>query len=164
MKRVIMPFKTKLGNSNFSYLCQIMNCPDEKIWDPLRKKWLVRTPEEEVRQWFIQLLHRQLQIPLHMMMSEVHMQFGEGYMKKDYRADILVYDRNLHPLMVVECKRPDVHLAQEVVEQVLRYNMVMHAPYLAVTNGQSSYVCHLEDGKYVFQKKVPTYLEMIGNE
>ena len=139
-----------------------MDRNEDKIWCPLRKKWLVRTPEEEVRQWFIQLLHNHLQIPMHMMMSEVALQFGEGRVKKDFRADILVYDRKLQPLMVVECKRPEVRLTQEVVEQALRYNMVMHAPYLAITNGRTSYVCHLEDGKYVFKEKVPTYLEMIG--
>ena len=139
-----------------------MTNSENKIWCPLRKKWLVRTPEEEVRQWFIQLLHQHLQIPLHMMMSEVSMKYGEGYRKKDFRADILVYDRKLQPLMIVECKRPEVRLTQEVVEQTLRYNMVMHAPYLAITNGRTSYVCHWEASEYVFLEHLPNYLEMIG--
>ena len=138
-----------------------MTKSDNKIWDPLRKKWLVCTPEEEVRQWFIKLLNSQLQIPMHMMMSEVAMKFGEGIVKKDFRADILVYDRKLKPLMVVECKRPDVKLSQDVVEQALKYNMVLGAPYIAITNGRGTYVCHLEDGRFVFLEKVPAYLEML---
>ena len=72
------------------------------IWDPLRKKDVARTPEETVRQWFINILHSNFQVPLHMMMSEAGLKLGE----KQYRADILVYDRKTQPLVIVECKRP----------------------------------------------------------
>ena len=96
------------------------------------------TPEEEVRQWFIGVLRESAGIPVHMMMSEVSVKLG----RKAFRADILVYARDLSPLMVVECKRPDIDIDQGVVDQVLRYNMALNVRYLAVTNGKRTFVCH----------------------
>ena len=93
----------------------------DKIWDPLRKKEVALTPEEQVRSWFIRLLNQRALVPLHMMGSEVSLEFGQ----KKFRADIVVYDRTLRPLAVVECKRPEVELTQEVVLQALRYNAVL---------------------------------------
>jgi len=103
----------------------------QQVWDPLRKKNVALTPEEKVRQWFIGVLRDQMKVPVHMMMSEVGMKFGQ----KDYRADILVYGRNAAPLMVVECKREDVELGRGVLEQALRYNMVLDVRYIVITNG-----------------------------
>ena len=70
------------------------------IWDPLRKKEVALTPEERVRQWCIGVLAGQIQVPMHLMMSEAGFKLGG----KQFRADIIVYDRNVQPLMVVECK------------------------------------------------------------
>lgn len=81
-----------------------------KIWDPLRKKEVALTPEEKVRQWFIGVLRDSMKVPEHMMMSEAGFKLGD----KQFRADILVYDRQARPLLVVECKRPEVELTQEV--------------------------------------------------
>lgn len=66
---------------------------ENMVWDPLRRKNVPLTPEERVRQWFITVLKDRMQVPLHMMMSEVGMKFGEGALKKEFRADIVVYDR-----------------------------------------------------------------------
>ena len=88
------------------------------IWDPLRKKSVKNTPEEAVRQWFIGVLHEGMGVPEHMMGSEVSL----NHAGKQYRADIIVWDRNAQPLMIVECKRPEVTLDQAVVDQALRYN------------------------------------------
>ena len=88
------------------------------IWDPLRRKSVRNTPEEQVRQWFISVLHEGMGVPEHMMGSEVALKHGA----KEYRADIVVYDRSAAPIMVVECKRPEVELDQQVVDQALRYN------------------------------------------
>lgn len=90
---------------------------ENMVWDPLRRKNVPLTPEERVRQWFITVLKDRMQVPLHMMMSEVGMKFGEGALKKEFRADIVVYDRRPGPMMIVECKRPDVELTKEVLEQ-----------------------------------------------
>lgn len=107
----------------------------EQVWDPLRKKLVALTPEEKVRQWFIGVLRDSAQVPVHMMMSEVALKFGD----KPYRADILVYCRDTAPLMVVECKREDIQLDREVLEQALRYNLALGVKYIIITNGRKTF-------------------------
>ena len=126
------------------------------IWDPLRKKEVARTPEEVVRQWFITVLNTNLHVPLHMMMSEAGLKLGD----KQFRADILVYDRKMQPLVIVECKRPEVELSQEVLDQAVRYNMVLDVKYIIITNGTKTYICGKQDGRYAFMSALPTYNEM----
>lgn len=126
------------------------------IWDPLRKKEVARTPEEVVRQWFIGVLNSSLQVPMHMMMSEAGLKLGE----KQFRADILVYDRKALPLVIVECKRPEVELTQEVLDQAIRYNMVLNVKYIIITNGTKTYMCGRQGERYAFLSKFPTYNEM----
>lgn len=133
----------------------------EVIWDPLRKKEVALTPEEKVRQWCIGILMQHAEIPAHMMMSEAGFKLGA----KQFRADILVYDRQARPLMVVECKRPEVRLTSEVLEQAIRYNMVLNVKYILVTNGNSTYVCQRIENegnlRYAFISDVPKYYEML---
>ena len=127
------------------------------IWDPLRKKEVALTPEERVRQWFITVLSVNMQVPQHMMMSETGFKLGD----KQFRADILVYDRNARPLMVVECKRPEVELDEEVLNQAIRYNMVLKVRYIVITNGNKTYICKRTDDGYGFVSHIPKYEEMI---
>ena len=131
------------------------------IWDPLRKKHVAMTPEEKVRQWFIGRLAEDIKVPLHMMMSEAGFKLGD----KQFRADILVYDRQAHPLVVVECKRPEVELNADVLDQAVRYNMVLNVAYMIITNGRQTFACRRvqTDGRfhYSFIEKVPAYNEMI---
>lgn len=133
----------------------------QTIWDPLRKKHVALTPEERVRQWCIGVLSEKLGVPVHMMMSEAGFKLGG----KQFRADILVYDRQAKPLMVVECKRPEVELDSEVLDQAVRYNMVLNVAYIVITNGRQTFVCTKTEtaGKvqYFFVDKVPSYNEMI---
>lgn len=119
----------------------------EEVWDPLRKKMVALTPEEKVRQWFIGVLHSECGMPLHMMASEVSLQYGSELRKKAFRADIVVWDRNLRPAVIVECKRPEVELSGDVLEQALRYNMVMGAPWVIITSGKATFVW--KDGRMV---------------
>ena len=132
------------------------------IWDPLRKKSVVLTPEEGVRQWFIQLMHERMGIPLHMMMSEVGLEFGadvgglSGRKRKVYRADIVVYDRQARPLMVVECKRPEVELTRQVLDQILDVR------YVALTNGSRTLLGKREGETFVFLDQAPTWEEMLA--
>ena len=132
------------------------------IFDPLRKKDVSLTPEERVRQWCIGVLSDQLEVPLHMMMSEVGFRLGG----KQFRADILIYDRKAQPLAVVECKRPEVELTREVLDQAIRYNMVMNVPYIFITNGTRTMICRRreQDGRpgYEFMDKAPKYNEMLN--
>lgn len=126
-------------------------------WDPLRKKDVAETPEEEVRQWFITVLRDGLKVPEHMMMSEVSLRFGE----KPWRADIVVYDRQAQPLLVVECKRPEVALDQSVVDQAIRYNNVLHVRYIVVTNGLKTFMFERTEEGFRFVEKAPLWEEML---
>ena len=138
------------------------------IWDPLRKKSVALTPEEGVRQWFIKVLHEEMGIPMHMMMSEVGLKFGAdvgglaGEKRKEYRADIVVYDRQARPLMVVECKRPEVDLSREVLEQALRYNRVLDVRYVALTNGTRTLLFRREGDLFVPLDHAPSWQELIA--
>lgn len=132
------------------------------IYDPLRRKDVRLTPEERVRQWFIDLLHKSAEVPLHQMMSEVALQYGSG---KVWRADIVVYGHGGVPMAIVECKRPDVEITKEVLEQALRYNIVLGVPFLFLTNGRATYICRrkagVEECSYEFLDHAPVYEEML---
>lgn len=134
--------------------------PEDKstVWDPLRKKDVVLTPEEKVRQWFIGVLKSVMLVPEHMMMSEAGFKLGG----KQFRADVLIYDRKIKPLAVVECKRPEVELSKEVLDQAIRYNMVLDVKYIIITNGTRTCICRKEGSGYVFIDKVPQYEQMLG--
>lgn len=127
------------------------------IWDPLRKKEVALTPEERVRQWFIGILSARMGVPLHMMMSEAGFKLGD----KQFRADIVVYDRTVSPLMVVECKRPEVELTQEVLDQAVRYNMVLDVKYIVITNGRQTFMLQKIQSGYSPLERMPEYSEMI---
>lgn len=128
------------------------------IWDPLRKKHVALTPEERVRQWCIGVLSDNMEVPKHMMMSEASFKLGE----KHFRADILVYDRAVRPLMVVECKRPEVELSAEVLDQAIRYNMVLNVSYIMITNGTRTVLLRKGENGYAYTVSVPKYNEMIS--
>ena len=126
------------------------------IWDPLRKKSVRNTPEEAVRQWFIGVLHQGMGVPEHMMGSEV----AFSHAGKDYRADVIVYDRTAKPLMVVECKRPEVTLDQNVVDQALRYNNELNVRYIVITNGLKTFIFERQADGWQFMQKAPLWNEM----
>jgi hypothetical protein len=130
----------------------------EYIWDPLRKKSVRNTPEEAVRQWFIAVLHEGMKVPEHMMGSEVSI----THAGKAYRADIVVWDRSARPLMVVECKRPEVALDQAVVDQALRYNNELDVKYIVITNGERTFMFVREEDGFVFLEKAPLWEEMLA--
>ena len=127
------------------------------IWDPLRKKEVALTPEEEVRQWCIRVLAEKMKVPPGLMMSEAGFKLGD----KQFRADIVVYDRTVSPLMVVECKRPEVDLTQEVLDQAVRYNMVLDVKYIVITNGRQTFMLQKSHSGYSPLERMPEYSEMI---
>ncbi len=129
----------------------------EKIFDPLRKKEVSLTPEEKVRQWFIRFLHEEMQVPYSMMNSEVAFTLGE----KKMRADIVVFARDLHPMMVVECKRPDIALTGDVADQIVRYNYVLDVPFIVATNGQNTYICRRNEDGCEFLSQAPSFPQML---
>lgn len=134
------------------------------IWDPLRKKEVPLTPEERVRQWFISVLRDKMKVPVQMMMSEVSMKFGTGAVKKSFRADIVVYDRRLKPVIAVECKRPDVELSEKTLEQALRYDMVLDVRFIVITNGRHTFVCRRRAGKLEFITEFPDWQTMLSED
>lgn len=113
----------------------------ELIFDPLRKKWLVLTPEEWVRQNFIQYLVRTRNYPASLISVEKEIELGE--LKK--RFDILVYDKDQQPWMMIECKAMQVALNGNVLQQLLRYNISVPVPYLVITNGNECYAWQKEE-------------------
>ena len=129
----------------------------DMVWDPLRKKSVRLTPEEEVRQWFISVLHEGMKVPEHMMGSEVSLSWNG----MDYRADIVVYDRQAHPLLVVECKRPEVELTQEVVDQAIRYNHALDVRYIVVTNGLKTFMFERGADGFVFVERAPSWEDIL---
>ena len=127
--------------------------PENEIYDPLRRKWVARTPEEEVRQSVIAWLRDQKGFPPVRMASE----YGFTYNRRHYRADILVFDRQLQPHLLVECKAPGVKLDASVVEQVVRYTRVLAVRYILVTNGENVHLLRrLADGSgYEYLSDIP---------
>lgn len=129
---------------------------EEHVWDPLRRKEVALTPEERVRQWFIAVLRDECGVPAYEMMSEATLSYGG----KAWRADIVVYRRNMSPAMVVECKRPDVELTREVLEQALRYNLVLDVNWIVITNGKKTLVFVREVNSFIPVDRLPDYAEV----
>lgn len=103
----------------------------EVIFDPLRKCWIRLSPEEWVRQNFLQYLIQIKQYPSSLIAIEKEMMLGELVK----RFDILVYNKDHKPWLMVECKAMDVELNKKVLDQVLRYNIAVPVEYMVITNG-----------------------------
>ena len=115
----------------------------EFIFDEFRKRWVLLTPEEWVRQNFLQYLTQTKKYPASLIAIEKEIKLGE--LKK--RFDILIYDSNTKPWMVVECKEMNVALDKTVLDQVLRYNISLNVPYLVITNGTDCMAFNLKEHK-----------------
>ena len=114
------------------------------IWDSLRGKWLVLTPEEWVRQHTIGWLVTHKGIPALRITQEYPVKINS----LNQRADIVVMNEFAKPHILVECKAPDVILDHEVVMQAIRYNSIVGARYILLTNGLKLYGYEYADGKY----------------
>lgn len=110
----------------------------EEIWDDTRRQWVSLTPEEWVRQNFVQYLVQVCKYPASYIALEKKIQLGD--VKK--RFDILVYNGAAKPWLMVECKSKDVQINKKVLSQVLNYNMAIPVPYLVITNGHYCYGYH----------------------
>ncbi len=107
----------------------------ETIFDPLRKKYVARTPEEVVRQKTIIWLNQKKGYSLNLMMSE----YSFRYNGLSFRADIVVFNREMKPEILVECKAPGVVINSAIIDQGIRYNKVLNVKYIIFTNGTSVY-------------------------
>ena len=129
------------------------------IWDRLRERWVSLTPEEWVRQHFVEWLITDRQFPAALMGNEVSLT-QNGIAR---RCDtVVVYDRQLQPRMIVEYKAPTVKVTQKTFDQIVRYNMVLHARYLIVSNGLEHYCCRMdyETDSYRFLESIPCYADL----
>jgi hypothetical protein len=125
----------------------------EMIFDELRKTWLKLTPEEWVRQNFIRYLTDSMKYPSSLIALEKKVMVGE--MVK--RFDILVYNKGHEPWMMVECKSPDVSLKENVLAQVLRYNIALPVVYLVITNGMQCMVFEKRAAQLVEKDEIPEF-------
>jgi hypothetical protein len=121
----------------------------------VRKKLVVLTPEEWVRQHLVAYLHNDLNYPLTLMKME---RLVKGSLRKQ-RADISIHDRNGEALMLIECKAPDEALTRETFFQAGRYNQHIHAPFLLISNGMQHYCCRIDSANNVFNflAEIPFY-------
>jgi hypothetical protein len=126
----------------------------ELIFDPLRRKWLRLTPEEWVRQNFVQYLVQVKQYPAALIAMEKIIRLGE--LKK--RFDILVYDQHHHPWMMVECKAPSVKLDETVLHQLLRYHISVPTGFLVISNGNTSYGWQKKDRNLLLLNELPDWI------
>lgn len=125
------------------------------IFDRIRRKYVRLTPEEWVRQHFIRFLIEEQQVPP----SLVAVEMGFQYQRMPRRADVVVYSRAGRPLLMTECKAPEVPIRQETFDQVARYNKVVQAKYLVVTNGLMHYCYAIDPAAqtYRFLDELPPY-------
>lgn len=101
------------------------------ILDPIRKKFIISTPEEMVRQLLIHYILEETTFSKNSIQVEKNISLNG--MRR--RFDLVIYDRNVQPFLLAECKAPEVKISQQSFDQIFRYNMIMKAPYLLVTNG-----------------------------
>lgn len=116
----------------------------EFIFDNIRKKWVLLTPEEWVRQNFIAYLVTEKKYPASLFAVEKEIKLGE--LKK--RCDVVIYRNNL-PWMIIECKEMNVIVNEKTIEQILNYNQVLQVNYLIVTNGTSTYGFDCSEKKWL---------------
>lgn len=131
---------------------------NEMILDTIRRKFVRLTPEEWVRQNFIQYLIKEGNYPPGLLGIEVNFILN----KLRRRVDILVHDRSGRPVMIVECKEPAVKIDDKVFDQIVTYNMGLKVPYIVVTNGLVHYACKVRSDQpgYEFLNVIPLYEEL----
>lgn len=125
------------------------------IFDIVRKKYMVLTPEEWVRQHMIHYLISAKNYPISLIAVEKKVTVN----KLTKRTDILVFNTKGTPHIIVECKAPSIKISQEAFDQIARYNLKLEANYLIVTNGLTHFyaVMDLKNECYVFLENIPNY-------
>ncbi|MCK5028701.1 MAG: type I restriction enzyme HsdR N-terminal domain-containing protein [Bacteroidales bacterium] len=125
------------------------------IFDFIRKKFVILTPEEWVRQNFLKYLVNEKKYPASLIFVEK--EFKLNNLSK--RSDAVVYNKTGSPVLIVECKAASVKIDQKVFDQIARYNMKLKVDYLIVTNGLEHFCCKIDyqNQKYLFLKEVPEY-------
>ena len=125
------------------------------IFDEIRKKFIIVTPEEWVRQHVVQFLLQDKKYPKSHINVEKLLKIN-GLIK---RYDVVVYKPDGNITILIECKAPGVKISQSTFDQIARYNMTLNADYLMVTNGLNHYFCKMDyqNEKYDFLSELPEY-------
>ena len=129
------------------------------IFDVLRKRYVALTPEEWVRQHFINFLIVYKGYPLMLMANEVFLKLN-GTKK---RCDTVLYRQDLSARIIFEYKAPHIEISQAVFDQITRYNMVLKVDYLVVSNGMQHYCCRIDyvNQSYTFLQDIPNYADLV---
>lgn len=149
---------TKLNLPSVRLKTSLSNDGVLRVWDGLRQKYVALTPEEYVRQHFVAWLRDDRHYPESMTANEVGIKLN-GTQR---RCDSIVFGRDGKPMIIVEYKAPDVRITQDVFDQIVRYNMVLHAQYLIVSNGLNHYCARMdyERDSYHFIPVIPDWNEL----
>ncbi len=125
------------------------------IFDEIRKKFVILTPEEWVRQHVVRFLLEEKKYPKSYINVEKLLKIND--LKKRY--DIVVFNPDGSIFILVECKAPEIKISQNTFDQIARYNMTLNAQFLMVTNGHNHYFCQMdfENEKYTFLQELPTF-------
>ncbi|MBN1788940.1 MAG: type I restriction enzyme HsdR N-terminal domain-containing protein [Bacteroidales bacterium] len=128
------------------------------IFDEIRRRFVLLTPEEWVRQHLVNFLVTQKNFPL----SLISVEKGFKNNRRKQRYDLLVFDRKGEPLMMIECKAPGIDINQHVFDQASRYNNKYKAAYMLISNGMNHYCCLINktSRQYRFLQEIPVYSEM----
>lgn len=127
-----------------------------QIFDPIRKKFIVLTPEEWVRQHVIKFLTINRKYPK----SLINVEREINVLGTRKRYDIIIFNPDGSIYLIVECKAPSIDITQNTFDQIARYNLALNATYLMVTNGYNHYYCKMDfiSEKYIFLKSLPQYV------
>ena len=126
------------------------------VFDPLRKRYVSLTPEEEVRQKALYLLVEHLGVPAGLLAVEYSIKVNG----LDKRCDAVVFGNDGSPLMILECKAASVKLTQSTLEQAVRYHSALQPKYLMLYNGKECYCFRLGQGRMNALDHLPTYAEL----
>jgi len=131
----------------------------QTIFDIVRKKYVALTPEEWVRQHVIHYLVQEHEFPKALISVEKKLIVNELVK----RTDVVLYNRNAIPVLIVECKAPDIRVTQKTIDQVARYNLTLRVPYLWVTNGSEHVACRIDhvSRSYAFIEELPSGTDLL---
>lgn len=138
----------------------------EQIFCDWRHRWVRLTPEEWIRQQLLHRLVEQLDFPTSRIAVEVpfemsNVQSPMSNARKRYRADAVIYDQQMQPLLIIECKAESVPLTQKTLDQAITYNRKLNVPYLLLYNGAQSYLVH---GNNIYTSGLPRYSDLLRSE
>jgi hypothetical protein len=157
-------------NTNFvGFIMQKLNLPEysfrfkttegkDFIFDSLRKKFVRLTPEEWVRQNFVQFLIAEKNYSPALITVEAAVKVNNN----PQRADMVMFDRSGSPVLVAEFKAPDIKINQQTFDQIARYNMQLKVKFLIVSNGMEHYCCSIDYGNnsYAYLKEIPSFADI----